>query len=138
MIWFSFFHLITLNYLIGYVESEFVTKWKVPNRSWVIIAGNYVSMFIGIYLIAPIITAKYGNPDFFGVGKRAGEINNEGFLQGMTLAFVATLIIEFPFFYLALKEKLFRKRLILPFIIANIITNIVMVLIYYMLANPKL
>ena len=49
MMWFGILHSLILNAFIGWTESVIIDKFKIPNRTWLIIIGNYVSMFIGLY-----------------------------------------------------------------------------------------
>lgn len=131
MMWFGILHSLILNAIIGWTESFIVTKFKVPNRTWLIIIANYVSMFIGLNYIAPHFSTIYGNYDFWGGKTSYGNYGLTGFLAGMLTSFVATLIIELPFFILAVKGKTQRTKIILPFFVANTATNIVMILLYY-------
>lgn len=131
MMWFGILHLLVLNSLIGWVESVIVGKFRIPNRTWLIIIGNYVSMFIGLYYIAPFFSTMTGNLDFWGGGTRYGSYNLQGFVVGMATSFLATLIVEFPFFYLAVKNKLQHRQILIPFLVANILTNIIMAIVYF-------
>jgi hypothetical protein len=131
MMWFGMFHSLLLNAFIGAVESEIVSKFKIPNRLWLIIVGNYISMLIGLNYIAPHFSTISGNNDFWGGQTNYGSYELKGFFVGMASSFCATLIIEFPFFYFAIKDKFHRKKIFLPFFVANLITNVVMTVIYY-------
>ncbi len=136
MMWFGFLHLIWINALIGIYESKILTsKFNVINRKWIIILANYISMFIGLYFIAPHFSELGGNTDFWGGKTRLGEYELGGFLIGMGISFIATLIIEFPFYLLALKQKMKGWNLIKPFIFANITTNIIIFIIYFAIVS---
>lgn len=131
MMWFGILHSLILNAIIGWTESFIVTKLKVPNRTWLIIVANYASMFIGLNYIAPHFSTIYGNHDFWGGKTNYGDYGLTGFFYGMLTSYFATLIIELPFFLLAVKDKAKRSKIILPFFVANTLTNIVMLLLYY-------
>lgn len=136
MMWFGFLHLIWINAIIGIYESKILTsKFNVINRKWIIILANYISMFVGLYFIAPHFSELGGNTDFWGGKTRLGEYELGGFLIGMGISFIATLIIEFPFYLLALKQKIKGWNLIKPFIFANITTNIIMFIIYFAIVS---
>jgi len=135
MMWFGIFHSLVLNGVIGVTESEIVSRFKIPNRMWLIILANYVSMIVGLNYIAPKFSAVAHNIDFWGGNTNYGDYRLKGFFIGMAASFVATLIIEFPFFYLAVMDKAKRKDIILPFVIANAITNIIMTFIYYLIVR---
>lgn len=135
MMWFGMLHSLILNAFIGWTESEIVKRFKIPNRTWLIIVANYVSMIIGLNYIAPHFSAISGNLDFWGGNTYFGDYELRGFFAGMITSYLATLLIELPFFYFAVKEKLQRKKILLPFFVANTITNILMTAVYYCIVN---
>lgn len=131
MMWFSFLHLILINAIIGFVESKILLRLEISNKIGWIIASNYVSMFFGMYFIAPYFTGLIGYEDFFGNQTNYGSYNLYMFFIGMAIAFLATLIIEFPFYYLGIiKEN--RKKIFKGLIIANLITYFAMTMIYFL------
>lgn len=131
MMWFGMLHLVLVNAIIGVIESKIVSKFKISNKVSLIIIANYVSMFNGLYYIAPHFSTIAGNHDFWGGRTRLGDYKVKGFVIGMLSSYFATLVIEFPFFYLAVKDKLQRKNIFFPFFIANTVTNIAMIFVYY-------
>jgi hypothetical protein len=131
MMWFGMLHSLILNAIIGLTESAIVSKFKIPNRIWLIIVANYVSMFIGLNYIAPHFSTISGNHDFWGGQTNYGDYELKGFLAGMISSYFATLVIELPFFYFAVKDKLKRRQIFFPFLVANTVTNIAMTIIYY-------
>lgn len=134
MLWFSFLHLIWINFIIGELESRLLLdKFSIQNRKWLIIAANYVSMFAGYYFIAPHFSLLNGYPDFWGMKSRVGEYELGGFFIGFLCSFVTTLIIEFPFYCLSLKTKLKGWALLKPFLAVNLLTNIAMLIIYFVI-----
>lgn len=135
MMWFGMLHSLVLNAFIGWSESEIVKRFNIPNRIWLIIVANYISMIIGLNYIAPHFSSISGNLDFWGGKTDFGDYELKGFIIGMITSYFATLLIEFPFFYFAVKEKLKRKKILLPFFVANTITNILMTAIYYWIVN---
>lgn len=130
MMWFGIIHTLFLNALIGLIESSILKHYMIPNRFWLIIIANYISMFFGLYFIAPYFSTISGNNDFWGGQSSIDDYNLLGFFIGMISSYIATLLIEFPFFYWAVKDKLKLQSLIHPFIIANTTTNIVMLIVY--------
>lgn len=131
--WFGFLHAIIINSYIGYFESNYLKQHSIPNRMWVIILGNYFSMIIGLYFIAPYFSSIGGNLDFWGGKTSLGNYKLNGFLIGMLASFFATLILELPFLLLSLKEKYNRKKGMIFFLQANLISNLVMFIIYFLL-----
>lgn len=132
MIWFSFLHLIWINFIIGTFESKLLLeKFNLQNRKCLIIAANYISMFIGYYFIAPHFSFINGYPDFWGMKSRVGQYKLGGFFTGFLYSFSATLVIEFPFYRLSLKTKLSSWKLLKPFFLVNLITNLIMLAIYF-------
>ncbi len=131
MLWFSFLHLIVINGIIGMFESSILSViFKIKNKMVWIIVGNYISMFIGMYLIAPYFASLAGNKDFFGnwTYNQVGHLS--GFFIGMLCAFITTLIVEFPFYRLAIAKE-YRPQTIKELLISNFITYGGMTLIYY-------
>ncbi|RZM30311.1 MAG: hypothetical protein EOO88_01090 [Pedobacter sp.] len=120
VVWFGVFHLFIANAAIGFWESSILEKKGFPNRLAIVIFANYVSMMVGYFLITPlVIHPRYGrDPDTTDVS------------IAFVLSFFATLLIEYPFFRLALRKKEQRSVVLGPFFQANITTNIVMLLIY--------
>ena len=135
MMWFGILHALILNAFIGWTESVILNKFKIPNRTWLIIIGNYTSMIVGLYFIAPYFSTITGNSDFWGGKTSLGDYELTGFLAGMAVSYLATLVIEFPFFYWAVKDKLQRRQLFLPFFVANTITNGIMIIIYFCIVS---
>lgn len=131
MMWFGMLHSLILNAIIGWTESIILNKFKISNRTWLIIVANYVSMLVGLNYIAPHFATISGNHDFWGGQTNYGDYQLRGFFAGMIYSYFVTLIIEFPFFYLALKDKSQWKKLPLPFFIANTVTCSIMTLVYY-------
>ncbi len=133
MMWFGILHSLVLNLLIGIYESEYLEKKEIPNKMWLIVIGNYFSMIVGLYFIAPYFSSITGNIDFWGGKTRFGDYNLTGFIFGMLASFISTLILEFPFYYLSVKNKTKRKNGVGKYIFANTISNTVMFLIYLMI-----
>jgi hypothetical protein len=133
MMWFGLLHSLILNSLIGIYESRYLEKKEISNRMWLIIIGNYFSMFIGLYYIAPYFSTITGNVDFWGGNTSYGEYELNGFIFGMLASFIATLILELPFYLFSVKEKEKRKKGIWTYIEANTITNVVLFLIYFII-----
>ena len=133
MMWFGILHLLILNAIIGTVESGIVSKFKIPNKTSVVILANYVSMFVGFYFIAPHFSSISGNYDFWGGKTRLGEYHVKGFVVGLISAYFTTLIIELPLVYYAVIEKVQRREILIPFIVANTATNTAMIVIYYLI-----
>jgi hypothetical protein len=133
MMWFGILHSLILNSLIGIYESHYLDKREISNRMWLIIIGNYFSMFFGLYFIAPYFSSISGNIDFWGGNTSYGNYELTGFIFGMLASFIATLILEFPFYYLSIKDKTKWKNGTWKFIETNTISNTVMFLIYFMI-----
>lgn len=130
ILWFSYFHLVILNFFIGLIESVILDRFKLPNRLWLVILANYVSAFFGLTIIAPYFSSLSGNDDFYGWTADIHPYGVKGFIIGMIASYFATLLIEYPFVYFAIKDKAIRKKLPIPFIIANTATYLVMFLLY--------
>jgi len=126
VVWFGLFHLTIANAIIGYIESEILLKYKIDNKVLRVIAANYISMFVGYFLIAPLfLHPKFGR-DILSV--ESGEI-----FIAFFVSFIATLIIEYPLILWSLKDKSQKKALFKPFLIANIFTKAIMAAIYLLI-----
>ena len=134
MVWFSFFHLIVINAIIGFSESWILKKMSITNKAGWIVSANYLSMFFGMYFIVPILTTYIGYNDFWGMNVSYGQYNLNGFFLGMCIAYISTLLIEFPFYYFGItREK--RSKTIKGLVIANIITYLIMTSVYYIIVG---
>jgi hypothetical protein len=102
IVWFNLFHLIFLNALIGFVESEIIRHYKIQNKPWIIILGNYLSMAIGFFIIVPPLL----NPKF---GRDLWSEASGTLLFAFSVAFISTLIIEYFFLLQPLKTNWRRK-----------------------------
>ena len=135
MMWFGIFHLLFLNFCIGITESAILRRFKLENNEWMIILANYVSMFVGLYFIAPHFSSISGNRDFWGGNTRLGEYHVKGFIVGMLSAYLATLVIELPFALYAVKVKVQKSQILIPFLVANTVTNVAMITIYFLITG---
>ena len=130
MLFFALFHLLILNAVIGIIESKIISKFKIQNRCWLIIIANYVSMYVGILVLSQYSSGFIEKDS--SIFDMTGAFSLAGFWFAMFIAYIATLIIEFPFAYFAVKEKIMRKKVFIPFFVANTITNICMTLLYFL------
>lgn len=138
LVWFSFLHLIFINLLIGLIELLIYFAYDIKTRKFSLVFSNYVSMFFGMYFIAPIFNKILGFNDFWRMDYRVSEYSINDFFIGYLFAFIFTLIIEFPFHYFSvykhyLREEVNFKKFILIFLIGNLATNILVFLIYLFL-----
>lgn len=138
LIWFSFLHLIFINLLIGLIELLIYFANDIKTRKFSLVFSNYVSMFFGMYFIAPIFSNILGFNDFWRMDSRVSEYNNNEFFIAYLIAFIFTLIIEFPFHYFSvykhyLKEEVNFKKFISVYLISNLATNILVFLLYLFL-----
>ena len=124
VLWFSLFHLFIANAIIGYIESEILLKYKIINKVSRVLAANYFSMFVGYFLIAPLFL----HPKF---GRDILSVEPSEILIAFVVSLVATLIIEFPLIIWSLIHKSQKKIVFVPFLIANVITNGIMVAISF-------
>ncbi|MDR6240844.1 hypothetical protein HNQ88_003920 [Aureibacter tunicatorum] len=135
MILFSLFHLFFLNLIIGLIESHILERNGIENKAGLIILANYFSMFAGMYFIAPYFAQKAGDYDFWGMMSSSYQMS--GFFRGIIASIIITLFLEYPFAYYALVNKKDSEKLLNPFLIANLSTNIVMFVVYYGFASMQ-
>ncbi len=85
-------HILIGNIIIGLIEAFCVrTIFKIAVRYWIIILGNYVSSIVG-YIVA-------------FVGGTDDQISISTLPITLALLFIASVLIEWPFLVLAVKEK---------------------------------
>lgn len=113
LMWASMLHLVFGNAIIGLVEGLFlgsIFKCSKGKSVLILIIANYVSACAGGYFVAGYL------PSLADV-----TIQNiqYWFLVFVVVAFVITLLIEFPFFWLALRspEYSFRRVLVATLVI---------------------
>ena len=131
VMFFSVFHLYIGNTLIGLFELWIVRKiFKIRLRWWLVILANYISMLFGFLFFASYFTEFVIGKSFFPGFDRPFTIF--GFLFGMFFAFLASVIIEFPFFHFAFKENRNYIQTLKITIITNIYSYITMIAIYFL------
>ncbi|GET35811.1 hypothetical protein [Microseira wollei] len=137
MMWFGLFHLAFGNALIGILESWVVKKVQKLNiEAWKIVLGNYLSMFFGLYYIAPFLAVAAGNRDFWRATRAVEEYKLGGFLVGMFFAYLATLFLEYPFFKWAINPE--NKSKALPAtLLSNTVSYLSMTGIYFIINLPE-
>lgn len=134
MMWFGFYHLTFGNALIGILESVVVKKVQKLNVvAWKIVLGNYVSMFFGFYLIAPLFSR-----DFSGLFNTSFPMDYKirDFFIGIFLAYLSTLAIEYPFFRSAIPAEENNLKAIKATLLSNIVSYIIMTGIYFLIMSP--
>jgi hypothetical protein len=132
--WFGMGHLLLGNWIIGDFEAWVVEKVKkVDLHHKKIILGNYISMLVGMFFIAPFFVNLVRHNDFWGGTVSQGEYDILGFFIGMGCAFIVSLIVEYPFFKWAIIEKMEKRQALNITVFANSISYIFMVGIYYLI-----
>ena len=126
VVWFGLFHLLIANLIIGYAESEILLKYKIDNKVLRVIAANYISMFVGYIIIAPLFL----HPQY---GRDILSVEPSDIFLAFIVSFLATIAIEYPLILWSLKDKSQKKIVFKPFLIANLITNVIMVTIYLLI-----
>jgi hypothetical protein len=137
MMWVGMFHLVVGNALIGILESLLVKKVQKLNiQPWKIVLGNYISMFFGLFYIAPFFAVEAGNRDFWRATIAVEEYKLGGFLVGMFFAYLATLFLEYPFFKWAINPE--NKSKALPAtLLSNSVSYFIMTGIYFIINLPE-
>ncbi|WP_320054448.1 hypothetical protein [uncultured Acetobacteroides sp.] len=143
LVFFGIFHLLVLNAFIGIGESLILRAMRIKNSMLWIIAGNYISMVFGMLIISPYYIRRWGLPDFFFGESREYHYHLTGdyylvvYFITMAFSFLASLIIEFPFFYFGIKKE-YRSKTLKGLLIANLISYIVISLIYLLFVIAEL
>ncbi|MFT4176493.1 MAG: hypothetical protein QM627_07535 [Luteolibacter sp.] len=108
LMWASILHLVFGNTIIGVIEGMLLawifkcSKWK---SMLILIAANYASAWAGGYLVTSYLASL---PDI------TIQTIRFWFLVFVLIAFAVTLLIEFPFFWFALRsrERSLRRALV--------------------------
>lgn len=99
LVWTGLFHLVLGNLILGYVEAELLSRlFHIPrSRSIVVlILANYASAWAGAFLLLNRLSA-YSGITIENVRPWIGIF--------VVLAFVLTLLIEYPFFWILLRQR---------------------------------
>jgi hypothetical protein len=126
VVWFGLFHLVFANTVIGCAESEILRVFKIDNKVFRVIVANYISMIVGYLIVAPLFL----HPQF---GRDILSVELTDIFIAFGVSFLATIAIEYPLFIWSLREKSQRRQLFIPFLVANIITNLIMLGIYLLI-----
>jgi hypothetical protein len=137
MMWFGLLHLAIGNAIVGILESVLVkTVQKLNVAIWKIVLGNYVSMFFGLYVVAPIFAIEVGNRNFWDGATSFGDYQLRGFFVGMFFAYLSTLVIEYPFFRWAIPSKEKDLKVVKATLLSNSVSYIIMTGIYFLIVLP--
>jgi hypothetical protein len=105
LLWAGIFHLSLGNALIGIGEGLLLSKlFKVSRwKQLLLIPANYLSAWVGLLLVnAPIMT---NSPVIKALSDITIEVLPFWFWSSIFLFFGITLILEYPFFWFALRQK---------------------------------
>lgn len=126
LIWAGLLHLLIGNLIIGIGEAFILRRWFGSER-WrsrtLMILGNYFSMLVGLVFIVSWL-AGWFREDLYTL--------RSTHLLLYALAFVVSLVLEWPFVYGALQPEAGRlKRSIVASLVVQTISN-VLVLLWYL------
>jgi len=93
-----------------------------------IILANLLSLFIA-YPFTDFFVHSLQIEQWFGLSKN-GTIKQSTFLMGACIFIVLTILVESPFYYLAVRKQLRYGRALKYCTVINLITNIAIVLFY--------
>jgi hypothetical protein len=133
---FQILHLLIGNLLIGIIETIYLrARFSLSANMFLIILGNYLSMFFGFIVAADLTKILGFSERFFGFADNLKEYRT-ALILGIFISFLVTLIVELPFYKWALKTKSWKtafKKEIEP----NILTNILVLLAYFFIPPGK-
>ncbi len=137
MLWFGMLHLLIGNYLIGVFEAFFARRYfKLQVSYGWIILGNYLSMLVGMFLVAPMASKFAGNLDFWGADTGFGSYKLLGLFAGLIAAYFVTLIVETPFYAIIKEDRPNIYTIVKVSVITNFVSYIVMTIIYFLINLP--
>ena len=115
--------LVFLNLLISWTEKRILLSKGIETTFGKILLANFVSVLVGYHLIPYLTWFNLGFPNWLMSFEVLRGISFWEFLFKANSAVLITLVVEYPFFKWALKDKSQRDVLLRPFIITNVITN---------------
>jgi hypothetical protein len=127
------FHVVIINIIVILIETYLLrnlSKGRV--RALFVIIANLASLFLAYALTTKFISSYFNN-QWFGL-EGHGIIPKKTFIRGVFVFILLTILIEWPFYHLAQKNK---KNLLVSLkfsTIINLITNIPIAL-FYLLGN---
>ncbi len=143
LMWFTSFHLLLGNAIIGVIEGRILARWwklpKISECGWMI-AANYVSAFCGVfvlgyYLEVHNIFADHGNIPFSRIP--------EALILIVISLYILTVVIEWPFVHFSVKkagasfDRLWLKTLSSSALV-NIISYTGLIILYLLNGNISL
>lgn len=117
------FELIFLNLIISWTEKRILLSKGFETTFGKILLANFVSVLMGYHLIPYLTWFNLGFPNWLMSHDVLNGISFWEFLFKANSAVLITLVVEYPFFKWALKDKSQKRILLRPFIITNLITS---------------
>ncbi len=130
------FELLLLNLVIAGIEKRILKHKGFETRYGIVFLANFMSVFVGYHLIPYITRFNLGFPDWLMSYDVLNGISFWEFLFKATSAIVITLVVEYPFFKWALKDKSKKDTLLKPFIMANLMTSLGIILLISLSVIP--
>lgn len=127
------FHLFFGNIFIGYFEWFLLNRfvWRIPNYTILfIVAGNYASAWLGLYVMSWTSGNNYdihlGNFYFWH-------------LAFVAVSFVFSVVVETPFYWLALRPKKdLLKNILVRTTVVHLVSYTVLICWYYTVSQKTL
>ena len=124
----GFLELILMNLFIAWVEKRILRHKGFETRYGMVFLANFMSVFIGYNVIPYGTRFHLGFPNTFSSYDVLHDISMPGFIFKALSAIAITLVVEYPFFRWALKDKSKKDRLLRPFVFTNLITSLGIIL----------
>lgn len=143
LMWFTSFHLLLGNAIIGVIEGRILARWwklpKISECGWMI-AANYVSAFCGVFLLgyyleAHNVLAGHGNIPFHRIPAVL--------MLSVISLYILTVVIEWPFVHFSVEkagasfDRLWLKTLSSSALV-NIISYTGLIILYLLNGNISL
>jgi hypothetical protein len=101
--WGSYPQLVLGSFFLALLETFAVRKrYGAHVNSWLVLAANFFSLLIGFVVIVTWFTHLAGL-DFWGLASESGWEYRLALLLGLVVGFVFSVLIEWPFYYAALR-----------------------------------
>ncbi|MBX3360617.1 MAG: hypothetical protein KF912_00190 [Phycisphaeraceae bacterium] len=135
LMWLGLLHLTIINLIIAGIEALILTVVARVAFGRALIASliaNYASALIGLFLLLPLASESLDQVTALPI-----DAADSHMLRVILLAFLATLVVEGPIFFLITRKRARPRRLVTAFLLAQLATYAALLWIYNDASNAS-
>ncbi|QYK48212.1 MAG: hypothetical protein KF838_15650 [Phycisphaeraceae bacterium] len=135
LMWLGLLHLTAINLIIAGVEAyilKLIARVPFGRALAASLIANYASALVGLLLLVP-----YASQSLERVSGIPIDAANAHMLRFILLAFLATLVVEGPIFFLIARKRARPRRLVAAFLLAQLATYAALLWIYNGASNAS-